>query len=70
MEGETDMDLTTKLQVAQELVAQATEKRKTNPDYHPTMAEIKAVDLVLVEQARERIEQAAQEAFVEAHKGL
>ena len=56
MEGEADMDdLTTELQVAQELVTQATEKREVNPDYYPTMAEIKAADLVLVEQARKRM---------------
>ena len=70
MEGEADMDdLTTKLQVAQELVAQATEKREVNPDYHPTMAEIKAVDLVLVEQARKRMSRLLRKR-VDAHKGL
>ena len=70
MEGEADMDdLTTKLQVAQELVTQATEKREVNPDYYPTMAEIKAADLVLVEQAKKRVSRLLRKR-VDAHKGL
>ena len=70
MEGKADMDdLTTKLQVAQELVAQATEKREVNPDHYPTMAEIKAADLVLVEQAKKRVSRLLRKR-VDAHKGL
>ena len=38
-----------------ELVAQATAKRSDNPSYSPTLDELKAVDAVLIEQARQRI---------------
>ena len=38
-----------------QLVQEATAKRATNPNYQPTQAELKAVDSVLIEQARERM---------------
>lgn len=48
-----------------ELVQQAAEKRAANPDYLPTVAELKAIDELLVEQARERL---LQEAASGEHK--
>lgn len=38
-----------------ELVAIATAKRAENPSYRPTLAELRAVDAVLIEQAQERL---------------
>ena len=38
-----------------DLVAAATTRRAENPKYRPTTAELKAVDQVLIEQARERL---------------
>jgi hypothetical protein len=38
-----------------ELVRQATLKRIENPNYQPTLEELKAVDQVLIEQARARL---------------
>lgn len=42
-----------------DLVQQAAEKRAANPDYRPTVAELRAIDELLVEQARERLLQEA-----------
>lgn len=41
-----------------DLVQQATAKREANSSYQPSLAELKAIDKVLIEQARERIEEA------------
>jgi hypothetical protein len=39
-----------------ELVEQATKKRAENPDYQPSLPELKAIDQVLIERAKERLQ--------------
>lgn len=41
-----------------DLVQQAIAKREANSSYQPSLAELKAIDKVLIEQARERIQEA------------
>jgi len=41
-----------------DLVQQATAKREADSSYQPSLAELKAIDKVLIEQARERIQEA------------
>jgi len=41
-----------------DLVQQATAKREANSSYQPSLAELKAIDAVLIEQARDRIQEA------------
>lgn len=42
-----------------ELVEQATAKRQANPEYRPTLVELKSIDQVLVEQAKKRLQDIA-----------
>ena len=44
-------------QTAERLAAEALAKRKAWPGYFPTAAELQAVDVLLIAQARRRLEQ-------------
>ena len=47
------------VQTAERLAAEAKAKREAWPRYFPTAEELKAVDALLVAQARQRLEQQA-----------
>lgn len=51
----------------QELSKQASARRAANKNYHPTIAELKAIDAVLIEQYKEKLNSENSEQNKEAH---
>ena len=49
------------LEEAKALAFNASQERLLNPDYRPTAEELKAIDMVLIEQARRRLSSATQD---------